>query len=127
SINAVYMRIWNGDPSNGTSTVVWGDMTTNRFASVEMSGAYRVLETTQGDRTRAIQKVTANFGNITLAAGTYWLEYALAGTSSSGPWQAPVAILGQATTGNAVQKVSTGWQPLLDSGTNTPQGLPFKL
>src|SRR5690606_2112197 len=30
-------------------------------------------------------------------------------------------------TGNAVQKVSTGWQPLLDSGTNTPQGLPFKL
>src|SRR5690606_10742035 len=35
SINAVYMRIWNGDPSNGTSTVVWGDMTTNRFASVE--------------------------------------------------------------------------------------------
>ena len=126
TINAMYVTIWDGDPSGGGS-VVWGDQTTNVFGSVENSGAYRVSETTMSDRTRLLQKVNANISGLTLDAGTYWVEYSLGGTASSGPWQPPVAILGESTTGDAIQKVSTGWQPWMDTGTNTPQGLPFQI
>src|SRR5690554_2732366 len=126
TINEIYVTIWDGDPSGG-GAVVWGDQTTNVFDSAEEVNAYRVLETDQGARNRIIQKVNASISGLTLDAGTYWLEYSMKGTASSGPWQPPIAILGEATTGDALQKVSTGWQPWLDSGTNTPQGLPFQI
>src|SRR5690554_1627482 len=126
TINEIYVTIWDGDPSGG-GAVVWGDQTTNVFDSAEEVNAYRVLETDQGARNRIIQKVNASISGLILDAGTYWLEYSMKGTASSGPWQPPIAILGEATTGDALQKVSTGWQPWLDSGTNTPQGLPFQI
>src|SRR5690554_3389173 len=126
TINEIYVTIWDGDPSGG-GAVVWGDQTTNVFDSAEEVNAYRVLETDQGARNRIIQKVNASISGLTLDAGTYWLEYSMKGTASSGPWQPPIAILGEATTGDALQKVSTGWQPWVDFGTNTPQGLPFQI
>lgn len=127
SINEVYMQIWDGDPSASGSTVVWGNLTDNVFGSVENTGVYRVSETAQSDRTRFIQKVTVNITGLTLDAGTYYLEYSLAGTVNSGPWQPPIAILGEDTTGDALQRTSTGWQAWVDSGTNTPQGVPFQI
>ena len=127
TINMMYATIWDGDPSVATSSVIWGNNTTNVFGSVENSGTYRVLETSLGDRNRMLQKVNANITGLTLDAGTYWLQYSLAGTASSGPWQPPVVILGNATTGDAVQFTPTGWQPWVDTGTSTPQGLPFQI
>lgn len=127
SINAMYVTIWDGDPSDVTSSIVWGNSTTNVFSSVENSAVYRVSETDMGGRTRLIQKVNASISGLTLDAGTYWLEYSLGGSVASGPWQPPVVILGETTTGNALQLVATGWQPWLDTGTNTPQGLPFQI
>src|SRR5690554_1494371 len=126
TINAMYVTIWDGDPSGGGS-VVWGDQTTDVFDSVEDINAYRVAEDDQGGRTRMLQKVKASISGLTLAPGTYWLEYSLDGTSSSGPWQPPIVILGEATTGNALQLTPTGYQAWLDSGTNTPQGVPFQI
>ena len=43
------------------------------------------------------------------------------------PWAPPIAILGQATTGNALQSLDGGvtYAALQDSGTLTDQGLPF--
>src|SRR5699024_2950289 len=73
-------------------------------------------------------KVTVNITGLTLDAGTYWLEYSLGGTVASGPWQPPIAILGQAITGDALQRTTTGWQPWVDSGAGTPpQGVPFQV
>ncbi len=60
---------------------------------------------------------------VTLPAGTYWVEYQFGGTLASGPWAPPVSIVGQTTTGNALQKTSTGWAAAVD-GT-FPQGVPF--
>src|SRR5690554_533591 len=126
TINGMYVTIWDGDPSGGGS-IVWGDQTTDVFDSVEDINAYRVAENDQGGRTRMIQKVNASISGLTLAAGTYWLEYSLNGTASSGPWQPPIVILGETTTGNALQVTPTGYQAWLDSGTSTPQGLPFQI
>ncbi len=126
TINAMYVTIWDGDPSGGGS-VVWGDQTTNVFDSVEDINAYRVSETDQGGRTRMLQKVNASISGLTLDAGTYWLEYSLGGTATSGPWQPPIVILGETTTGDALHRTSTGWEPWVDTGTTTPQGLPFQI
>ena len=129
SINGVYVQVWDGDPSSGTATVVWGDRTTNIFGGVVSSTAYRDLESTPGDTSREIQLVTANTPNLILNPGTYWIEYGFAGTGTSGPWAPPISILGTASTGNSLQYdvALNTWAPIIDSGSNTGQGLPFQI
>ncbi|QAA80394.1 T9SS type A sorting domain-containing protein [Aequorivita sp. H23M31] len=123
TVNAVYIKIWNGDPSNGGS-VVWGDMTTNRHAGTVSSNVYRQLESAPGNTSREIQLVTANTPGLSLDAGTYWVEFMFGGTGSSGPWAPPIVILGSSTTGNAIQSNAGVWSPLVDVG---PQGMPFQI
>lgn len=126
SITAIYLQVYDGDPSGGGS-VIWGDLTTDILDDAVSADAFRVSETDLTGRTREIQMVTANTSGLTLPAGTYWIEYSFEGSGTSGPWAPPIAILGEDTTGNALQNVSTGWVPLTDSGTLTPQGLPFQM
>src|SRR5690606_5920255 len=63
-----------------------------------------------------------------LQPGTYWLDWDCGGTLASGPWAPPIAISGNATTGNSKQSLAGGpWATLTDLGTGTPQGLPFEV
>jgi len=124
TINAVNVRIWDGPPNDPASTVVWGDTTTNVLATTTWSNIYRTTDTTLTTTNRPIMTAVATV-NTVLPAGTYWVDYQLGGTLSSGPWVPPVTILGQTTTGNALQFTSTGWANLTDTGTVTPQGVPF--
>lgn len=124
SIDAVYMRVWDGDPSAGAN-IIWGDLTTNINEGAFYADANRVLEGDEGSTARQINRVTALTDGLILSPGTYWIEYSFEGTGSSGPWAPPIAILGQATTGNGMQSDGTTWTPLEDGGTFTPYGLPF--
>ena len=125
SITAVYLRVWDSDPSGAGANVVWGDLTTNIIGGAVYADANRASETTPGDTSRQINRVTALTTGLTLNAGTYWIEYTLAGSGGSGPWAPPISILGQTTTGNAIQNQNGLWVALEDGGTFTPQGLPF--
>jgi hypothetical protein len=120
SINHVNLQIWLGDPSAG-GTIVFGDTTTNRLGSTAWSNIYRVLDTALTDTNRPIMADVVNVGT-NLVAGTYWLDWQTGGTLSSGPWAPPISILGQTTTGNAMQYDGAAWAPLVDVGS---QGLPF--
>lgn len=122
SITAVYLQVWDGDPSAGGSSVIWGDLTTNILDNATATNAFRQLESAPGNMDREIQRVTATTAGLSLLAGTYWIEYTFEGSGASGPWAPPVAILGQSTTGNALQNQSGTWVPLVDVGS---QGLPF--
>ncbi|MGD8440405.1 MAG: hypothetical protein PVG53_07700 [Holophagae bacterium] len=122
TITGVYVAIWDGDPSAG-GTVIWGDQTTNRLLTTGWSNIYRASDTNPTDTNRPIMENVATIGT-TLAQGTYWVQWSTDGTLSSGPWAPPISILGQTTTGNAIQ-YTTAWAALTDSGTLTPQGLPF--
>ena len=51
TINNVNLRIWNGVPGAGGSSVVFGDTTTNRLAGSSFSNIYRVLDTGLTDAT----------------------------------------------------------------------------
>ncbi|HSL18533.1 MAG TPA: hypothetical protein VLB51_11570 [Methylomirabilota bacterium] len=123
TINALNVRIWDGPPNAG-GTVVWGDTTTNILTGTTWANMYRVTDTTLTTTNRPVMTAVGAV-NTVLPAGTYWVDYQIGGTLASGPWVPPVTILGQTTTGNALQYTSTGWAPLTDSGTLTPQGVPF--
>jgi len=129
TITGMYLQIWNGRPGDVGSTVIFGNRTTNRLGSSSFLGAYRWSETSAGDTTRPIMEVTSQPLGLHLAPGTYWVEVSLAGSLASGPWLPPVTIMGQTGTGNAVQSTDAGasWSDLLDSGTNTGMGIPFKI
>lgn len=122
TIDAVYVQIWDGDPS-GSGTVIWGDMTTNIFDSAASADVLRQLESS-GDGSRPLQLVSANTTGLSLDAGTYWVEFMFDGTGNSGPWAPPIAILGETTTGNALQQNAGDWIPVIDQG---PQGMPFQI
>src|SRR5690606_12205982 len=125
SFTGVNYRIWDGPPDQPGSTVIYGDTTTNRMLETSWTNAYRVSETTV-DTTRPIMSIVAE-GGFQLAEGTYWLDWQLDGDLTSGPWQPPITIIGQTTTGNGLQFFEGVWQTFLDSGTNTPQGSPFTI
>lgn len=123
TITAVYLKIYDGQPGAG-GNVIWGDLSTNRLNNSSWTGTYRVEESTSGNTERPIMECVCDV-NTTLQAGTYWLEIQVDGSESySGPWCPPVTITGSNTTGNAIQYVGS-WNNLLDSGTNTPLGVPF--
>ncbi len=120
TFTGVYMQIWDGDPTAGGS-VIWGDLNTNVLESTEWTNIWRVNESAP-EENRPIMAVVADVTYILLDAGTYWLEYSLDGTGTSGPWNPPVTITGETTTGNAIQNQSGNWVALTDFG---PQGIPF--
>lgn len=122
-ITGIYVQIWNGQP--GVGSVVWGDTTTNRLASSAFANIYRRLESTPTDTTRPVMATVATI-NTTLPAGTYWLDWQVDGNASyTGPWQPPVTIDGQTTTGNALQYTGTSWTAAVDATLLTPLGFPF--
>ena len=126
TITAVNLRIWDGVPGAPGSNVVFGDTATNLMNSTGYAGILRVTESTLGATNRQVAVSNVAVG-ISLTPGTYWLDWQSDGSGASGPWAPPIAILGQATTGNALQSLDGGvtYAALQDSGTLTDQGLPF--
>jgi hypothetical protein len=124
TFTGVNLRIWDGPPNNPASSVVFGDTTTNRLMTTSWSNIYRVLDTALTNTQRPVMANEASVGTF-LPAGTYWLDWQADGTLASGPWAPPISILGQTTTGNALQFTSTGWAPAIDTGAGAVQGFPF--
>lgn len=119
-------QIWNGEPGQPGSSVVFGDNTTNRMIATRWSGAYRYLDTSPGTTRPIMENVVS--GGFILTPGTYWVDWQCAGTLASGPWVPPITITGTTITGNAMQQASGVWGWLKDSSSVTnvfPQGLPF--
>jgi subtilisin family serine protease len=124
TITGVYYQIWDGPPDLPESSVIYGDLTNNRLESSEWTNIYRVTESTLSSTARPIMEVVAQAG-LHLAEGTYWLDWTVDGSLTSGPWAPPVTISGEATTGDAIQFLTDSWGPALDN--DFPQGLPFKV
>ena len=116
TFTGAYFRIYDGDPSAG-GVVVWGDFTTNHMTTTDFTNIYRVNAPGEGTA-RPVMNVTCNGLSIVLAPGTYWIEWALTGSGSSGPWVPNVV-----DPGNSLQNTGT-WAPLTNPG---PVGLPFTL
>ncbi len=127
-IDALRIRIWNGDPSLPASTVVAGDLTTN-VLNATGSGEefiYRVSNTT--GTTRRVWRFN---GTITaaLTAGTYWVEYQAHAINDGNIFVPPVTILGTQTdvSWNAKQRSATTWAALVDAGSTFARAIAFKI
>ncbi len=127
------VEIWNGDPSIMGSTVVFGDMTTNRLSSSVDSVTYRTINSitpspaTPGT-TRKIWKLNADVSGVTLTAGTYWLVWQLHATNDGGAFAPPCNVVGVRglPTWNGKQAIGTSWAGVVDAGNPaTPPSLPM--
>jgi GEVED domain/Proprotein convertase P-domain len=124
--NDTRVQIFNTNPSVGTPTPVFGNLTTNRFLVSSTSNMYRIGNGTPGT-TREIWKIEATV-TTSLAAGTYWVEWQhgtiAAGASNFSPAK---TVVGQPTQAgnNSLQHTITGntWAPIADAGG--PQDQPF--
>ncbi len=126
TLNGVFVAVYDGDPSAG-GTLVFGNSTSNVLGSTSFSGVYRSIDTDIANAQRPIMAVTTQNLGLHLDPGTYWVVYSFTGSLASGPWAPPVTIVGNATTGNAKQSLAGVWGNFMDTGSNTPQGLPFKI
>jgi hypothetical protein len=126
---ALTLRIWNGTPGAAGSSIIFGDATTNVLTStgwaVGPGGAaiYRTDTTDTANTARRVQQLTANI-NLTLGAGTYWVDFNYTGVSFTPYLSSPTSRPG----GNAVQFGTTGaWAPLVDGAPadNIGADLPF--
>ena len=126
-IDAVRVRIWNGDPSSGTATIVYGDMTTNVYnaAGSGEEFVYRVSNLT--GTTRRVWRFNTTV-STSLTAGTYWIEFQVHATNDSSLFIPPVTILGTQSdvSWNAKQRNATTWAGLVDTGNSSNKALPFQ-
>ena len=103
--------------------------------STGFSGTNRASETSPTDGSRAIQMNNVALGGLQLSAGTYWIDWAATGTSTSGPWAPPVTYLGMVNGPNPLGQAPNGQQslagaafmPVLDGGSMTADEFPFVL
>ena len=123
TITGFYVQIWDGSPDDPGSTVIWGDVVTEVMDNTYWSNCYRGDD--YGSSARPIMRVVTVPSSLTLNNGTYWIDYTIDGSGSSGPWGPPVTILGQTDTGDGLQLISTGWGPALNNGY--PNGVPFEI
>lgn len=127
-IDAVRVRIWNGDPSLGTSTVVYGNMTTNVYnaAGSGEEFVYRVSNVT--GTTRKVWRFNTTI-STSLTAGTYWIEYQVHATNDSSVFIPPVTIIGTQSdvSWNAKQRNAATWAGLVDTGSTSNKALPFQV
>ncbi len=126
-IDVIRVRIWNGDPSLGTSSVVFGDMTTN-VLNAAGSGeelVYRTATTT--GTTRKVWRFNANV-TASLAAGTYWVEFQVHATNDATLFFPPVTILNtlSSPTWNGKQRNVAAWANTIDGGSTNILAIPFK-
>jgi hypothetical protein len=124
TMTAGFVRIWNGPPNVGGSATVFGDVTTNRMTATSFSGVWRVASTTLTNTQRPVMAVEMGGLNIPLTAGTYWLEWGISGSTTSGPFCPPNTSTG---TNNALQFNVAGatWAAVTDGGSLRTLDFPF--
>ncbi len=127
SITDVRLKVYNGAPNDG-GTVIADYWTGGVMTFTSWSEIYRTQESDIATATnRPIMLVVTAISDLELAEGNYWVEVSMAGSLASGPWCPPRTLIGEITTGNALQNLNGVWQNFQDTGTNSQQGLPFDI
>lgn len=129
--NDIRVQIFDTDPSVGSPTPIWGDLTTNVFASSTSAAMYRIVAGGTGTA-RHIWEVTANINSSFPAGGHYWIEWQLgtvtAGASNFTPSSTVVGTTTQAGNNAKQHDLTAGaWVNVADGGSGGAQDFHFKL
>jgi hypothetical protein len=142
------LQIWNGPPNDPNSSVIFGDLTTNRLvsatptivwdSSLASGNVFRIFNTSPGGTapgtTRHIwaHKVQTQPGGLFLPAGTYWIDFQGGPTGGFYPSTTHTGLRG-VPGANAMQWNGTTWtSPIVDTGLPVgapavPQDLVFQI
>jgi hypothetical protein len=113
------LRLYNGVPGAGGTII--GTAATTTVLSNTWSGAYRISSSAT-DTTRPVMALTVQWPFGQLSPGTYWIEWALAGSLASGPFVPPNTTAAGAPARQFNANTST-WGDIIDGAT--PVSLPF--
>lgn len=121
--------IFDTDPSVGTPTPIYGDLTTNRLTNSVNANMYRIFTGTPGT-TRRIWKSEATITGLSLPPGHYWVQWQVgvqaALTSNFSPASTVAGSTSQAGNNALQYTAADGWAPLLDGpNADEPQDMPF--
>lgn len=126
--NNTRVQIFNTDPSVGSPTPVFGNLTANVFSASTFADMYRIFTGTPG-QTRKIWKIEATV-NTSLPAGHYWMEWqhgTIASVTSN--FSPSKTVAGTATqAGNNAKQHEVGtttWEDIVEVGG--PQDMPFQI
>lgn len=114
----------------GTNANAVGSTVASGTSAVTNGGlvGYRVTSTTLTSTARPIYRISADIPDVTLAPGSYFLTWSLAGSLVSGPFVP--AVLGSVGTGNALSGPVAGGSfavPLDTAGAPIVIDLPFAI
>ena len=139
------LQIWQGRPGDVGSTVLFGDLATNRLVASTDTGLYRIWNTVApppGQPTSTSRRIFNNTLAVAPAlvfgAGTYWIEWAtdvstvpganhftpsvtVAGTRTVAGWNARQFVISSSTWINANDPGDPGTAP------DVAQDMPFKV
>jgi hypothetical protein len=122
SFTSVSWSIVSGSNINTGSTVASG---TTAVTNGGLMG-YRVASASPTNQQRALFRISADIPDVALAAGSYFVTWALAGTVASGPFVAPVE--GSLGSGNGLQSASgAAFVPLAMGGSLQAYDVPFSI
>ena len=126
SFTGCYVSIYDTEPLDSTAVPVWSSDTISCMTSTSWTGIYRTTATAFTDTMRPIMRIIAGI-NTTLSAGNYWVSVGFTGSIASGPWGVPRAVLGEVSTGNAIQYLpdESAWGPWRDGTSLEQLGMPF--
>lgn len=124
-ISGFFYEIYSSDPSIAGTVKVYGDVTTDRFASSEETKWYRILQGQPDNSTRKIYKMKINAPDLNLSAGTYWIKWG--SKTSTGTHFYPQFPHNASAVNNAQQFVvsSSTWVNLDDGGQRV--SFPFEI
>ncbi|MDF7814970.1 T9SS type A sorting domain-containing protein [Hymenobacter sp. YC55] len=122
----LYIRIWRGRPGAAGSTIVFGDLTTNRLLTSTDAKSYRIFNSlypspsAPGTTRRIWQVKGAVSPALTLGPGTYWVEWSSTTSGTLAHFYVPVTVPGlrQTPGANALQfnPTSDAYVPVVDGG-----------
>jgi hypothetical protein len=136
------LQIWNGVPLAPSSTVLFGDITTNRLSSSTNSNLFRIFNTvapppgTAPGTTRMIWQNTLTVSPaLVLGPGHYWIDFQTdAGASGNFTPTTTIPNVRGAMQFNALQKITaaTTFAPIIETGnpaasTDYSVDFPFKI
>ena len=124
-VSEFYFEIYSSDPSIAGAVKVYGDITTNRYASSEETKWYRILQGQTDNTTRKIYKMKINAPDLNLTAGTYWIKWG--SKTSTGTHFYPQFPHNANVVNNAQQFVvlNSTWVNLDDGGQRV--SFPFEI
>ena len=137
TITGAYLTIYDGDPLNG-GNLIGGSESINCLYQgwldcYEWAHIYRTSEDDFSDVSRPVCYAIANLEYVGMGIQlepnhTYWFVASFTGSLRDDVHVVPVTQLDETTTGEArIYSEATGWQPMIDSGTQTQQGIAFDI